>query len=222
MAGVITALVVQKKNKQRVNVFIDGEFAFGIAMIEAFKLHKGDQLSETDIEQLKALDEIEVAHEYALNFLSYRPRSVAEVRKRMAERKYSEQTIEQVIERLIAAGLLDDLSFARFWVANREQSAPRGKRALQYELRQKGVAKTAISEAITEIDEDDAAYRAALPVARRNARLDERMFIKRVGDFLMRRGFDYSTVRDVAKQLWHEVGDQDTGATDDVDIELGD
>jgi regulatory protein len=204
MAGTITALVAQKRNKERVNVYLDGEFAFGLALIEALKLHKGQQLSDDDIARLKALDEIEVAHDRALNFLSYRPRSSEEVRRNLHQKEFAEQTIETVIERLTGAGLLDDAAFARYWVDNRERFEPRSRRALRYELRQKGVPDAAIQAALEDLDEEDAAYRAASARLRRYARADEETFRKGLGNFLARRGFGYGIVRDVLDRLWQE------------------
>jgi regulatory protein len=222
VAGKITALVVQKRNKKRVNVYIDGEFAFGLAMIEALKLHRGQSLSDKDIARLQVLDSIEVAHERALNFLSYRPRSVEEVRRKLRQTDIDETTIEAVIEavieRLERAGLLDDEAFARFWVENREQFGPRGTRALRYELRQKGVPDEIIQETIADLDEGDAAYHAALKRLRRYAQADEQTFRKRLGDYLVRRGFAYHTVRDVLDRLWIEYGNRaDTSGCADTD-----
>jgi regulatory protein len=223
MAGTITTLVAQKRNKERVNVYLDGEFAFGLALIEALKLHKGQQLSDDDIARLKALDEIEVAHDRALNFLSYRPRSSEEVRRNLHQKEFAEQAIETVIERLTGAGLLDDAAFARYWVDNRERFEPRSRRALRYELRQKGVPDPAIQAALDDLDEEDAAYRAASTRLRRYARADEETFRKRLGDFLARRGFGYEIVRDVLDRLWqeqsmqHEMSEQDS--FDGVDMD---
>jgi len=223
MAGTITTLVAQKRNKERVNVYLDGEFAFGLALIEALKLHKGQQLSDDDIARLKALDEIEVAHDRALNFLSYRPRSSEEVRRNLHQKEFAEQAIETVIERLTGAGLLDDAAFARYWVDNRERFEPRSRRALRYELRQKGVPDPAIQAALDDLDEEDAAYRAASARLRRYARADEETFRKRLGDFLARRGFGYEIVRDVLDRLWqeqsmqHEMSEQDS--FDGVDMD---
>ncbi|MEJ2149379.1 MAG: RecX family transcriptional regulator [Chloroflexota bacterium] len=223
MAGTITALAAQKQNKERVNVYLDGEFAFGLALIEALKLHKGQQLSDDDIARLKALDEIEVAHDRALNFLSYRPRSSEEVRRNLHQKEFAEQAIETVIERLTGAGLLDDAAFARYWVDNRERFEPRSRRALRYELRQKGVPDPAIQAALDALDEEDAAYRAASARLRRYARADEETFRKRLGDFLARRGFGYEIVRDVLDRLWqeqsmqHEMSEQDS--FDGVDMD---
>ena len=206
MAGTITALVVQKRNKERVNVYLDGEFAFGLAMIEALKLHKGQTLTDEDIARLKTLDEIEKAHERALNYLSYRPRSVDEVRRNLAE-KYPEAAVEAVIDRLERAGLLNDREFARFWVENRDQFKPRSERALRYELRQKGVGDADIDLALESIDEADAARRAAEGRVRRYRNADEETFRKRMTDFLARRGFSYGIIRDVVDQLWSQRSD---------------
>lgn len=205
MAGKITALVVQQRNKERVNVFLDGEFAFGLALIEAVKLKKGQQLTEADIERLKALDEIEVAHERALNYLSYRVRSSQEVRRKLREKEFSETAIEAVMERLERVGLLDDGTFARFWVENRETFKPRGARALRYELRQKGVADEDIEAVLADLDEEDSAYRAAQQRIRRYRQVDEATFRKRMGDYLSRRGFNYTIIRDVLDRIWGEL-----------------
>jgi regulatory protein len=208
MAGTITSLVAQERNKERASVYIDGEFAFGLAMIEALKLRKGQQLSEAEIARLQALDEIEVAHEAALNFLSYRPRSIDEVCRKLKERKYSQQAIEKVLERLQQAGLLDDEAFARYWIENREQFGPRSIRALRQELRQKGVPDSVIATALDGLDEEEAAYRAASHQARHFASLDRQAFRKKIGDFLTRRGFSYDVSRDVTNRLWAEQSDQ--------------
>ena len=203
MAGKVTALVAQKRNKERVNVYLDGEFAFGLAAIEAIRLHKGQELSEAEIARLKALDEVEVAHEAALKFLSYRPRSVAEVRKRLQE-KYSPEAVEAVLGRLIEASLLDDQAFARYWVENREQFEPRSARALRFELRRKGVPDSDIRASLEEVDEEDTAFRAARAQARRLNGQDGQVFRKRLGDFLLRRGFGYEVIKHVVNRLWEE------------------
>lgn len=207
MGGTITALVAQKRNKERVNVYLDGEFAFGLAMIEALKLKKGQHLSDEEIDRLKALDEIEVAHERALNYLEYRPRSVEEVRRslRKSKRGFSEAAIEAVIERLERAGLLDDAAFARFWVENRERFKPRSRHALRYELRQRGVADRVMDPILDGVDEADAAYRAGMDKARRYVRDEEERFRKRLSDYLSRRGFSYSIVRDAVDRIWSEM-----------------
>ncbi|HLV43730.1 MAG TPA: RecX family transcriptional regulator [Aggregatilineales bacterium] len=209
MAGKITALVAQKRNKERVNVYIDGEFAFGLALIEALKLHKGQTLTDEEIDRLKALDEVEVAHERALNLLSYRPRSTDEVRRKLQEsNKFSENAVDKALEKLERAGLLDDEAFARYWVENRERFSPRSARALRHELRQKGVSDRVVEDAVTSLDEEDAAYRAAQAKLSRYANAEEDEFRKKLGGYLSRRGFSYGTVRDVLDRIWNEIHTQ--------------
>ncbi len=201
----ITALRAQKKSQQRVSVFLDGKYAFGLQAFLAMPLRVGQTLSPEEIDELQRRDAIEVAYNQALSFLSYRPRSCAEVETYL-ERKTTPPTIAQaVIDRLIGAGLLDDEAFARYWVENREHFRPRGTRALRLELHRKGVVNAVIDKAMTDIDEMESAYRAASKRARRYAHLDYQVFRRRIGGFLQRRGFGYEVVKEIVDRLWCET-----------------
>ena len=149
MSGQVTALKVQKRNRRRVNVYIDGRFAFGLAAIEAMRLSIGQHLSDAEIVRLKEKDQVEAAYERALNFLSYRPRSVVEVRRYLTEKKFDVPTVDEVIARLSRVDLLDDKVFAQFWLENRDTFKPRSVRALRYELRQKGISDSIIDELLS-------------------------------------------------------------------------
>jgi len=207
MAGTITALVAQKKNRNRVSVFLDGKFAFGLAAIEATRLRRGQALSDADIDRLRERDSAETAHERALRFLSFRPRSEAEVRRNLEEARAAPDAIDAVIARLKRVGLVDDRAFVQYWLENRGQFSPRSARALQAELRRKGIPAEAIDEALqaTRHDEGAAALQAALPRARRLADLELREFSQKLAAFLMRRGFDYEVARQAVSQAWQAV-----------------
>ena len=127
MSGTITALVVQKQNTDRVNVYLDGKFAFGLAAIEAIRLKRGQVLSDADIERLQAADDVEKAREKALRFLGNRPRSEWEVRQNLQKAGYGDETIDRVLERLRGVGLVDDAAFVRYWIDNRAQFKPQGR-----------------------------------------------------------------------------------------------
>ena len=204
MAHRITALVVQERKKDRVNVYLDGEFAFGLTMLEALKLKKGQVISDEDITRLKARDEVETAHESALKFLAYRPRSVAEVRRKLAEKRFAPVVIDEVVVRLEQTQLLNDMAFAAYWLDNRSRFDPRSARAVRSELRKKGVADSDITVVLGDFDDFEAAYAAARQQSGRYIKLDAKLFQKKLGDFLLRRGFSYSTARDVIKRLWVE------------------
>ncbi|MGD8625720.1 MAG: RecX family transcriptional regulator [Anaerolineae bacterium] len=200
----ITALKYQKKNQNRVNVYLDGRFALGVPDIVAATLKVGQELSEAEIEALKKEGDVETAYGRTLDYLSYRPRSRNEVVRYLQKRDMGEQEIELVLERLERAGLVDDEEFARFWVENRERFRPRGLRALRYELRQKGVSDRIIDRAVAEVDVSDSAYRSAEKKARQWSHLDYNTFRRKLVAYLSRRGFNYEVAREVTDRHWAE------------------
>ena len=111
MSKRITAIEPQKNNPQRVNVYLDGEFAFGLTSLVAAWLKVGQELAEEKIASLKGEDAGEVTYQKALHFLSYRPRSMVEVRQNLTKRGISEPLIEETMNRLQRAGLVNDEAF---------------------------------------------------------------------------------------------------------------
>jgi regulatory protein len=209
MAGRVTALEYQKKNRDRVSVYLDGRFAFGIPAIVAAGLTRGQFLSDVEIASIQEQGDVETAYHKALDYLSYRPRSRAEVATYLKKRGLPEEQIDAVNERLERAGLLDDVVFAQFWVENRERFRPKGLRALRYELRLKGISNEIIEQALTSVDVSESAYRSAGKKARQVQHLDEREFHRKIVEYLARRGFDYDVAREAAERHWIEMA---TGA----------
>ncbi len=201
MAGQITALEPQKHSKTRVNVYLDGEFAFGLAEIEAARLRVGQYLSEADMAALRTGDEIARAHEKALDYLSYRPRSEAELTRALRQREFPEPVIAEVVERLKRVELVDDVAFARFWVENREQFRPRGQRALAQELRDKGISRVTIETVLSDFDEAAAAAKIATEQARRLAHLPLEKFQRQLSGRLARRGFSYDLIQELVTRF---------------------
>lgn len=209
MARTVTALEAQKRNKERVNVYLDGEFVFGLNMLDAARLSRGQVLSDEEVAALRDRDEVAQAYDRAVSFLSFRPRSTAEIRRNLADKETPDEVIEIVIARLVEQGYADDVAFARFWVANRMEFKPLSTRALRYELREKGIATDTIDEALAEIDPTEAAYRAAKDKARRLSGSTKPDFRKKVGGLLARRGFNYDTARTVIDQLIEDLTEED-------------
>ena len=200
MGGRITALRFQKRNRNRVNVYLDGRFAFRLAAVEAARLRVGQVLSDEEIARLRERDQAEQAVQRAMDLLSYRPRSEAEIRQRLRQKGYGEATIAEAMDRLRRVGLLDDEAFARYWVENRLQFNPRGVMALRQELRQKGVKDQVIEAVLAEYDEEEAATRAVERAVRRLRGLDGRTFRRRLIDHLRRRGFSFEVIRPLVEQ----------------------
>lgn len=210
MAGQITSLQQQKNNQERVSVFLDGEFAFGVTLDAALHLAKGQHLSDEEIAALKADDEHERAYQSALHFLGARPRSSAEVQRNLREKGFDDELIAASIARLLEHGYLNDEEFARYWLDNRSRFRPRSAKAIRYELRQKGVERDAIESALEELDEDAAAWDAAASKLPRLRGLPQDEFEQKLGGFLARRGFDYETSRRVVQRAWQAVQADDS------------
>jgi regulatory protein len=218
MARRITAIEPQKKNPQRVNVYLEGEFSFGLASIVAAWLKVGQDLSEEKIASLKADDEREATYQKALHFISYRPRSLAEVRLNLLKRGISEPVIDETLNRLKQAGLVNDEAFAQAWVENRNSFRPRGKPVLRMELRRKGLADEIIQSVLdTQVDEDSLALEAARKYVRRLAGLEWPEFRQKLGGFLARRGFSYAVIAPVVSEVWKEAQMADSGSTSDIE-----
>ena len=201
----ITAIDVQKRTPNRVNVHLDGEFAFGLARIVAAWLRVGQELSDEKIEQLQAEDARERAFQQAMLFLSYRARSEAEIRQNLRKHEIPDPVIEQTLERLRQEGLANDHQFARAWVENRSTFRPRSRRLMAMELRQKGLNDEAVASAVAHVDDEGLAYEAAQKKVARYKHLEWNEFRKKLSDFLARRGFSYSVVAPVVTRIWNEA-----------------
>jgi regulatory protein len=210
--GKITALKANKRTDNKLNMFLDGKFAISVDTEVAVKeeLKIGQELSD---EQLKDLAEnVSLARclNIAYRFLSYRPRSEAEMKDRLSRRGFEDSNIEIIINKLKEQHLLDDTAFAQFWQENREMFRPRSKRLTIIELKKKGVADEIVKEVTDDSNDMDSAYQAALKKARRLAGEDYEVFNRRVGDFLKRRGFDYAVIHQTVKRLWQETKELST------------
>ena len=150
--------------------------------------------------------------EAALRFLEARQRSVGEVRRRLATAGYREDLVTGAIERLADLGVLDDEAFAAQWVESRDRARPRGERALQAELRQKGIDPETIARTLEERrgsetegepgapTPDETAARRLLDrhAAALGRVADPRARRQRAYALLARNGFGSDTCRDVA------------------------
>lgn len=202
----ITALTVQKRNPDRVNVYLDGDFAFGLSRIVAAWLELDRSLSQQEIDELIQKDTSEVAFQKAIRLLDYRPRTGQEIREKLQQKGFEPGQIEQVVERLTSSHLIQDDKFAAAWVESRNQFRPSSQRVMRYELRRKGIDEETIEGALQGSVEDlELAQRAAQKMVRRLTNLEWQEFRKKLSAFLARRGFSYETVAQVVKTAWDEL-----------------
>lgn len=205
MAHTISALSVQKRNPQRVNVYLDGEFAFGLARVVAGWLQIGQSLTDERIAELQAEDQYETAYLRALHYLDYRPRTQAEIERKLKEHEVPDSVILSVLERLTELGLVNDARFAEAWIENRTEFRPRGRRVLKSELRLRGVDEELIEQSLEALDEEALAYQAGLKYVRKLEHQDWQKFRQKMLGFLARRGFSYDVSAPATARIWAET-----------------
>ncbi len=212
MKKTITEISAQKRNRRRVNISLDGSYAFSLDRLTAAWLQVGRELSDAEIEKLQTRDEVEIGVSQALNLLSHRSRSVAEMTRYLEGKGYAPETIRAVLARLDEEGLLNDDRFAREWIENRNTFRPRSQSQLKAELRFKGLAEISIESALEESGIDDAtlAMAAARKQAHRYISSDYEIYRKKLGNALLRRGFSYATVNETLRTLWNEMQQDET------------
>lgn len=242
----ITAIEEQKKRKDRLSVFADGQFAFGVHpdVLLDHHLKVGMELDDVKVATVKTDDAFRTSYDKAIGYLSGRPHSAQEVRQYLRDkliykhpdyvdltdsnakeifREQQEQSIERIVERLVEQKYVDDAAFAKWWIDNRREFKPRGKRLLLLELKARGVSNADIQAALTTPheeghftgeaegrhdgmmarwhesgrnadDEVSLAVKASEKYARKYAGLPEREFKQKVGQYLGRKGFDWETI----------------------------
>jgi len=208
----IISAIERQKRRQRVNVYGDeGRFAFALALhlAEDAGLHSGLELSEAQVNALQEADARHSAYEAALRLLSYRPRSEKEMRRRLGRRGIGLRLIDETVRQLRERGYLDDEAFARFWTETREATSPRSRRLIAQELRAQGVDTETAAAATVSVADEEAAYRAAGRRLHAFRGLDYETFRRRLGGFLVRRGFSYDVARRTMDRCWQEASEKE-------------
>ena len=220
----ITTIEPHRRRPDEWHISLDGDYAFTLAgaTLVAEGLAVGMELGAEDVARLRAAAEERRIYDAALSFLTARPRSHAEVRRRLLRPRPNRQTpapdvVDRVLARLERMGLLDDREFSEFWVEQRERFSPRSASAVRFELRQRGVAREITEETVDSDQDEERALAAARQRLRSLGGLDYQTFRDRLGPFLLRRGFSYTIARQVTKTLWKEShGDAPDGDIDDT------
>ena len=169
----ITAISVQQRNPERVNISIDGAYRFSLnlAQLADYGLKTGQEISEAQLAEYEEESAFGKLYMRALEYCLLRPHS-AEARylwrktrpTRYKSRRSGEQSTrpgvsralaDRVFDRLIERGHIDDEAFARYWATHRNQTKGASRRKLQAELAAKGVVASVIEQALAESERSD-------------------------------------------------------------------
>lgn len=207
----ITAIEPQVKNPSRVSIFVDGEWALGVHAEVAVTagLRVGQAVSVPDLQALARSEELCRARDTALQHLGYRARSRVELQRRLARKGYEPELIEEALEALSRSGLINDAEFSQSWVRARTGSRPMGPNRIAAELRQKGVERELIEQALEPVD-PELELALALKVGRKKVEQlrgeDVPIARRKLASALMRRGFSWEVSARVLDILLRDDG----------------
>lgn len=204
---VITSIKPQKSNK-RVNIYLDGNFGFGLDLENFVKLGlKIEQtLTETEVEKIVKKAEFQKTLDKLLKFATLRPRSEKEIRDWFKRKKVHETIREELSNKLNRLELVDDEKFAKWWIEQRQDFRPKAKRVLNNELRTKGISNEIINKVLgeTKVDEEKIARELLEKKKYKWKGLNKLIARRKMSEYLARKGFDWDVIR---KLIANEEGD---------------
>ncbi|MCD6117079.1 RecX family transcriptional regulator [bacterium] len=203
----ITKVEPQKKRKDRLNIYIDGAFAFGVRNDVAleYKIFRGRELTEEELSEIKRAEEFSGAKEKGFLLLSYRARSISEFKSRLKQSRYSPEIVDAVTEEFINKGYLNDKEFAKSFVISRMVTKPASKSYIINELIRHNIdtetAQNAVEISYGDLHEREVAASLVKKKSKHYSK-DNEKDKKRLFDFLRRRGFSFEIIKDVVENEW--------------------
>jgi regulatory protein len=204
----ITSLQPHARDPRRVHLHIDGCYRLTVAveLVASLPLREGDEVTEEQLLEMAGADQRWRAREAALTLLSFRTRTEAELRRRLAEKGFPDEVVCGCVRELVDRGLVSDTSFAESFLRDRLRFRPRGPQLLLHELRTRGVdvdvAKATLEEVMAReaVSETEMARQAASKWVPRRGDMPLRSR-RRLYSFLMRRGFSPDAIREVVDEI---------------------
>lgn len=197
--------ISSQRNKNRVNIYIDNKFAFGLTrdLLYKFDLCINQELEESFIENILKAEEQSKVTNAALNLISYRQRSIKEIYEKLKGKGYDEVFINKSIEYCKEQNYLNDHQFAESFIRDKQNLNKFGSTRIRYELIKKGVSKDIIEETLN-FDKDEE-YNVALTLAQKKINSykgqERNSIYRKLGGFLQRKGYPYDIVTKVLKEL---------------------
>ncbi len=204
MGKKITKIDQQKKKKNRVNIYIDGEFALGLYKDTVIKYHlyENKEITPEEIFSIKKFEEFTDAKEKVLNFISYRERSRKEIKDYLSNKGISLVITNKVLNDLENANLIDDRRFAVVWIKNRNKINPKGNFVLKMELKEKGIEENEIEKLLEDVDEKENVRKVLNKAVKKYG--EKISSKKKILGYLQRRGFSINTVIEVLNEFYSE------------------
>lgn len=202
----ITAITAQKRDKDRVNVSVDGRYRFSLDVMQLVDLgiRVGKEYTEEELIALEEESQFGKLYTRALEYCLMRPHSKRELKDYLyrktrdtrmkdgaVKKGVSVALTERVFDRLESKKYIDDEKFAAFWIENRNLRKGASKRKLSSELSTKGVERSIIERLLAETERDDISELQKIIDKKRPRYDDEQKFMA----YLARQGFSYDDIK---------------------------
>ena len=207
--AIITKIEAQKKNDDRVNIYVDEKFFMAIykELVFSFNLKKGQEIDKDYLKNILD-DEIYMkAKNKALNILSKSSQSEKQIQQKLSK-DFEEHTIDRVIEFLQKYKFVDDEDLATRIINTNVNLNKYGKNKIKQNLYNKGIDKIIIEQAMDEIDSDKEFENAFYLGKKRYDRLkneDPRKAYQKIGNHLAYKGFNYDIIKKVLNRLFNDI-----------------
>ncbi|MDL2237280.1 RecX family transcriptional regulator [Christensenellaceae bacterium OttesenSCG-928-K19] len=198
---VITEVAQGKRNKDRLNIYIDDKFSFACYIETAVKhrLKKGVEVTQALIDSIREEDGQKYAFDTALKFVSRKMRTQKEIEDKLREKEVDEAQIVYAVGKLIEYGYIDDRHYAELYVS--ELCQKYGVRMIKQKLAQKGIKTELIKE--LPIDAEPALEEHLQKLYRRYEQEEPAKKKQKIIRALLQKGFEYDEIKGAMKGI-HE------------------
>ena len=204
--AVITKIEAQKRKEDRVNIYVDEKFFMAIykELVFTFNLKKGDNIDEEYLKKILKDEMFLKGKNKALNILSKASQSEKKIREKLNE-DFEEDTVDDVIDFLKKYNFINDGELASKIVNTNVNLNKYGKNKIKQNLYNKGIEKSAIDEAISEIDYNAEFENALYLAQKRYDRVkneDPKKAYAKVANHLAYKGFNYDIIKSVLNKIF--------------------
>jgi len=202
----ITSISIQQRDKNRVNVSVDGKyrFSFDYTQIAELGVKVGKEYTDAELSELENESQFGKLYMRALEYSLMRPHSQHELSQYLyrktrdtltktgsVKKGVSKELTERVFDRIILKGYVNDEAFARYWIENRQLRKGISKRKLQAELASKGVNRSIVESLLSETDRTDEEEIQKI-IEKKAGRYDDE---QKLMSYLARQGFSYEDIK---------------------------
>ncbi|NBI27436.1 regulatory protein RecX [Chengkuizengella marina] len=204
----ITLVEKQKNNLNRYNIYVNDRYVLSVHedILVKHRLLKGEEINETKIKRVVEDEELQIIQRQAIRMISRRVKSRYELKQKLSDKGYEENLIDLTLDQLEKTKYIDDYSYALNLANHRIKYQKKGLKWIEQELSQKGISKVTMNQVIQELDKE-LEFKAAYQLAKKRWDLQSGQPTKKkskISSFLMRRGFDYSLIRNIIDKIEKE------------------